>query len=524
LIFLLIPVLWLLAPAACASQPVTLLSHARHGNRAELRLSYGSAELEWITPSTFRLSRWWGSRLESPGSKEHPPVAWASTDSSQEVVFRTEYLHVNIRRAGLLITVTGTQGVPLMTDATEIENDGGVFRWERNAPAGTRYYGLGARVDNNLNARGKRVLTRDPFLIASRGYAEQYVGEALYTFDLGQTNPDRYGVRISGTDHVAYYFHFGPSLKEIFEQRLTVAGFPRRLTAGDLGDVTRLAPAVNLLPTVDERRIRAGWPDLSASLHKLVHGSLSGTLLGEFDFAPFLGSQPGLYARALELGSLVPVLRGAVSTSLRRKLIPYLLTYSEEARERGYPVIRSLPFQFPRDPEVDKRADEFMLGDELLAAPICTAHDDRTVYLPQGIWTNLATNEVFSGRQTIRLGADAEGPPLFVRNGSIMPLASESGAAGLMELHYFPKSSGEFFIFESDIEDYSQVHAAPAGDYLRLQIEPKKTRDYEWIVHHTNRPSHVSSGSWRYDAQRRNLHVRCRAQAGEDYIVNVAFD
>jgi len=93
-----------------------------------------------------------------------------------------------------------------------------------------------------------------------------------------------------------------------------------------------------------------------------------------------------------------------------------------------------------------------------------------------------------------------------------------------MELHYFPKLAGEFFIFESELEDYSQVHAAPAGEYLRLQIESKKGRDYEWVVHHAERPSDVSGGSWRYDAARKNLHIRCRVEAGGDLILNVAFD
>ncbi|MCZ2075111.1 MAG: hypothetical protein LC130_08935 [Bryobacterales bacterium] len=522
MILLAIAVPTIMLHAAQAVQPVQLLSYAKTGNSAELRLSYGSAELEWITPSSFRYRRWWGSRLELPRSQDHPAVSWSSTESEREIVLRTEHLTVTISRRGLLLTASGSGTVPLMADASEAVKDRDLIRWQRIAHAGTRYYGLGSRSDTNLDARGQKIETRTPFLIASRGYAEEYTADAHYTFDMSATDPACYGIEIRGADHLEYYFYFGPSLKEIFEQRLEVTGPPPRLTAADFGIVTMLpargkeVSAANDTPVYQDTR-------LAAAVRSLVHGSLSGVMYGEFDVAPFLTASPRTYARALEVGSLVPILHGAVATTLRRKLIPYLLTYTEEARDRGYPVIRSLPFQFPRDPQVSGLTDEFMLGDELLAAPICDGSEGRSAYLPPGIWTDLSTNERFSGRQTINVRARAGAPPLFARSGSIVPLAPESPGAP-MELHYFPKLAGEFFIFESELEDYSQVHAAPAGEYLRLQIASKKGRDYEWVVHHAERPSDVSGGSWRYDAARKNLHIRCRVEAGGDLILNVAFD
>src|SRR5437016_1799982 len=75
--------------------------------------------------------------------------------------------------------------------------------------------------------------------------------------------------------------------------------------------------------------------------------------------------------------------------------------------------------------------------------------------------------------------------PVFARNGSIVPLDSAAG----MALHYFPKLGAEFFLIDS--EGWTQVHAAPAGDVMRLQIESKKAREYEWVVHHVERPAKV---------------------------------
>src|SRR5262249_37444251 len=179
----------------------------------------------------------------------------------------------------------------------------------------------------------------------------------------------------------------------------------------------------------------------------------------------------------------------AMRDTMRRDLLAYFTTYAEEARERGLPIIHALPMQFPKDPEAAKVNDEFMLGDELLIAPIHQAGNSRSVYLPMGIWTQLSGNQVYQGKGTITIDAAPGELPAFSRNGAIVPLGSDP-----MRLHYFPLLGGEFFLFESDLGEYSQVHAGPAGDFMRLEIESKKERAYEWIVHHLNRPRRIAAG------------------------------
>jgi alpha-glucosidase (family GH31 glycosyl hydrolase) len=186
--------------------------------------------------------------------------------------------------------------------------------------------------------------------------------------------------------------------------------------------------------------------------------------------------------------------------------------------------------QFPKDAEAAKISDEFMLGDELLAAPFYDTGNSRSVYLPMGIWTRLSDNQVFPGKRVVKIAASGDDDlPLFCRTGTILPVGSNP-----TRLHYFPRLGAEFFLFESDLEDYSQVHAAPAGDFLRLEIESRKDRDYEWVVHHIGRPRKIEAlteranldairaGGWYYDARQRNLHVRMFARAGEGQIVNIS--
>ena len=124
---------------------------------------------------------------------------------------------------------------------------------------------------------------------------------------------------------------------------------------------------------------------------------------------------------------------------------------------------------------------------------------------------------------------------MFARNGSLFPLS----AVGKMELHYFPSLGGEFFLWEPDEDDNSQFHAAPAGEFLRVEVESKLTRTYEWVLHHTKAPKDVAeesgaytkantmterrAGAWWHDDDRDDLHILMHVEAGTDRIVNVSF-
>ncbi len=251
--------------------------------------------------------------------------------------------------------------------------------------------------------------------------------------------------------------------------------------------------------------------------------------------APYADAPAELRERVRQVFSLVPEVAPAPIglSEFRGKLGSFLTAYAVEARDRGFPLWHPLPFEFPADPECARHADEFLLGDEMLIAPVYQPGNRRPVYLPPGIWTSLETNAVANGRQTITV--DTASLPVFARNGSIVPLDEE----GEMELHYFPTLAAEFFLLESDVQEWTEVHAAPAADVMRLEIEAKKLRTYQWVVHHVERPGGVGfeerryseapslerlqAGGWFWDARRRDLHIRLRAEAGQDAIVNVAW-
>jgi alpha-glucosidase (family GH31 glycosyl hydrolase) len=342
-----------------------------------------------------------------------------------------------------------------------------------------------------------------PFLYSTAGYGEYHVAPAAFTFDAAHA--DRYLVEARGAALLDYYFCYGPTPKEVFEEFQT-------------SGVSIAVPPVSAAATPT-------WAGLRDAVLRLLHGSFSGLIAPAFDAGGYSGADPELRRSAEDLAALV-------NAGSRKDLAAYWFAYQQEVRDRGIPPIRPLAMQFPGDAEAAKQTGQFMFGDELLATPMLSPGERRSIYLPMGIWTRLDTNEVFKGRQTIEIAAP--NLPLFAKNGSIVPLQSR-----VMELHYFPNLGGEFFLFEDESGDYTQVHAAPAADIMRLEIESARDREYEWVVRHANRPREVgfegrtyrrvdsraqlSHETWFFDDSARNLHVRVRVAAGEDRIVNLAF-
>lgn len=497
-------------PPQALAVVATLLSFTPQGNRIELRLDHGAAELVWLTPSTFRFRRTLEGPLPAVPPGDRPAVPLQIDDEPGLVRVHSKFLDVAIQKRGLLVRVRRVDGTPLMLDASEPHAEGSGVTWARQTPAGARFYGLGPRSEPGFDARGSSVAAETPFLISTSGYGEYHPAAGAYRFDF--TGASRYWIEAPGID---YFFYYGPTIKQIFEEHKEVRAAAQSWQP--------LAPRTG------------SWETLRTTLLRIVHGSMSGLLAPSLSLRPYEGGSPELLQRARQLGSLIDdVSPGPVGLSeFRKQLETFFATYAAESLLKGFPVWHPLPFQFPEDPECARHTDEFMLGDEMLVAPITEPGNKRSLYLPQGVWTNLDTNEVFPGRRTITVETAAL--PVFARNGTILPLDS----AGGMALHYFPTLAAEFFLLETDPDEWTQVHAAPAADIMRLEIESKKAREYQWVVHHVERPSAVGfeerayaevksaaamvDRSWFYDAAHKNLQVRVKVAAGEDCIVNLSF-
>ncbi|MGE5568994.1 MAG: hypothetical protein ACM3S5_08160 [Rhodospirillales bacterium] len=515
---------------AVALLAVSLPGQTRRTNTFELSPAEGWAEVEWVSASTFRYWRAWSAAPGRSRRVNAAPVEVTVEDLGARIRFKTGYLTVEVDKSGDRIDVRSAGG--RHTWAVFGRADGTV-RMESGVSAAERFYGLGPQTGASLNLRGAVVETRRAFLVSSRGYGEYFRTPGTYRFDLGSTDEGIRRVTVPG-DRIEYFFYHGPTPKQLMEEHYDATG--------EFGDLGTKELAVR---KTAEAPVAASWEDLRKTVYRLQHESMSGMQVPEFNLAPYQAAGGGVCARAAQLAAFIPLVGAADDTrpayrsmrTWRTRLVPYMLAYGYEARTRGIPLIHPLVMQFPKDAEAWKYTDVFMVGDELLVAPVLGSVDSVQVYFPQGIWTDLRTNEVYKGRQVARVPTVPGEMPVFVRNGSILPLAADEG--GPMELHYFPSLAGEFFLYEEDLGDISQVHAAPAGEFMRLEIESLKARTYEWVVHHS-RPARkmqmgtelfvqVSSrdrlapGRWFYDRASGNLHVRVRAAADGDEIVNISF-
>jgi len=113
---------------------------------------------------------------------------------------------------------------------------------------------------------------------------------------------------------------------------------------------------------------------------------------------------------------------------LRERLRPYLMAQMSVAHERGTPPMRPLFFDFPADEACVPVDDQFMLGPDLLVAPVL--HEgarSRQVYLPAGTaWQDGWTGSVVDGGQWTAAEAPLERLPLYVRAGASVPIRAQS--------------------------------------------------------------------------------------------------
>lgn len=94
----------------------------------------------------------------------------------------------------------------------------------------------------------------------------------------------------------------------------------------------------------------------------------------------------------------------------------------KEAEEKGSPFTRSLMMHFPDDTRARRENSEFMLGENILVAPVfLTGAVERDVYLPgPAEWTHLWTGETYSvnehGMSMQNFAAAIGEPAVFTRD------------------------------------------------------------------------------------------------------------
>lgn len=114
---------------------------------------------------------------------------------------------------------------------------------------------------------------------------------------------------------------------------------------------------------------------------------------------------------------------------LKHRLMPYLYRAARQAAEHGTPVMRAMLLEFPGDPACHTLDRQYMLGDDLLVAPVLSADDTVEYYVPDGEWTHLLSGARVRGPGWRRERYGFDSLPLLARPGSVIPFGSVPGRA-----------------------------------------------------------------------------------------------
>ncbi len=141
--------------------------------------------------------------------------------------------------------------------------------------------------------------------------------------------------------------------------------------------------------------------------------------------------------------------------NLREELIPYIYTYSRIAYDKAMPICRPLYLEYPDLPEAYSFSDEYLFGKEFLVSPVVDSTDSATTYLPRGNWIDYFTGKFYRGNQTLKEKYEIESLPLFVKEGSIIPLQNRMAYSyqrplDTLELQVFGPDSASFNLYEDD--------------------------------------------------------------------------
>jgi alpha-D-xyloside xylohydrolase len=83
--------------------------------------------------------------------------------------------------------------------------------------------------------------------------------------------------------------------------------------------------------------------------------------------------------------------------------------------------MRPMALEFPDDPAAAYLDRQYMLGADILVAPVFTASGEVEFYLPEGEWTSLLTGERAGGGRWLRETHGFDSLPLYVRPGAVIP-------------------------------------------------------------------------------------------------------
>lgn len=214
--------------------------------------------------------------------------------------------------------------------------------------------------------------------------------------------------------------------------------------------------------------------------------------------ASAIAAAPATSAEGLQDNGSEPFYHSILaSIRLRYRLLPYIYSLAARVSHEGYTMTRALAFDFPHDPQVLDLKDEFMFGPALLVAPIVTSGTisvsptaaptaTRRVYLPSGSgWTDFYTHRHYDGGQWIDAVAPIDRIPLYVRDGSILPLGpaveyADQPLSQPLDVRVYPGRNASFTLYDDAGDGYACEKGQYAQRHLCWDEQAQKLSTGKW--------------------------------------------
>ncbi len=187
----------------------------------------------------------------------------------------------------------------------------------------------------------------------------------------------------------------------------------------------------------------SNYPSMAESLRAGLSFGMSGFGYWSHDIAGFEDqATPDLYKRWTQFGLLsshsryhgstaykVPWLYGEEAvdvarefTELKLQLKPYLKKMAVETHETGVPMMRAMVLEFPDDPTCEDIDTQYMLGDDLLVAPVFSEDGIARFYVPDDgtgqPWANIITGAAYEPGKWYTEKYDYHTLPVLARPGT----------------------------------------------------------------------------------------------------------
>jgi alpha-glucosidase len=239
------------------------------------------------------------------------------------------------------------------------------------------------------------------------------------------------------------------------------------------------------------------WEHLALAIPMCLNLGLSGVPFVGVDVGGFqYNATPELYTRWVQMGIFFPLLRahsandtnphepwsfGAETLNIvrtylhyRYRLLPYWYALFYESSQTGAPPMRPLVWDYPwHNDAISHVDDQFLVGSFLLVAPILHAgHCQRSVAILPGVWHDVCTGQEIVGPQTVVANAPLDRIPLYVRAGSIIPLAPRVRSTrdwpvpGVPHEYFVIRGTGHFRVYADD----GLTTRYQSGDYCVIEV------------------------------------------------------